>query len=109
MDLLLERIVGFILALLLLYSVYNLFNVLKNKETALSMVFLHTERISTLFGILVLSSMFTVITGVLYAQGSVPLLVEVSLNINVLLLLIFTYFLQKLMKGCTGKKMVEDT
>jgi hypothetical protein len=109
MDLLLERIVGFILALLLLYSVYNLFNVLKNKETALSMVFLHNDRISTLFGILVLSSMFTVITGVLFAQGSVPLLVEVFLNINVLLLLIFTYFLQKLMKGHTVKNKMEDT
>lgn len=108
MDLLLERIVGFILALLLLYSVYNLFNVLKNKETALSMVFLHTERISTLFAILVLSSMFTVITGVLYAQGSVPLLVEVSLNTNVFLLLIFTYFLQKLMKGHSEMNKVED-
>ncbi|MDP2835859.1 MAG: hypothetical protein Q8N97_02645 [Methanobacteriaceae archaeon] len=97
------------MALLLLYSLYNLFNVLKNKETALSMVFLHNKRISTLFGILVLSSMFTVITGVLYAQGSVPLLVEVSLNINVALLLIFTYFLQKLMKVRTGKTEVEDT
>ncbi len=109
MDLLLERILGFILALLLLYYVYNLFSVLKNKETALSMVFLHTDKISSLFGILVLSSIFTVITGVLYAQGSGPLWVEVSLNTNVFLLLIFTYYLQKIMKGNTGKNKMEDS
>ncbi len=109
MDLLIERILGFILALLLLYYVYNLFSVLKNKETALSMVFLHTEKISSIFGILVLSSMFTVITGVLYVQGSGLLLVEVSLNTNVFLLLIFTYYLQKIMKGHTGKNKMEDS
>lgn len=103
MDLLIERIIGFILAILLLYSVYNLFNVLKNEETSLSMIFLNKNKISGLFGILVLSSIFTVLTGVLYAEGSVPLLVEVSLNINVFLLLVFTYLLQKLMQVNTKK------
>lgn len=94
-----ERIIGFILAILLLYSAVKLIKVLKYKETALSMVFLHKKRIKSLFAIMVIASIFTFLTGLLYIMDINVLLVETALNINVFCLFVFTYLLQKLMKG----------
>jgi hypothetical protein len=94
-----ERLLGFILALLLFYSAYKLLKVLENRETALSMVFLHKKRIKFLFILLVISSFFTFLTGLFYVLSFDVLVVEVVLDLNVLVLFIFTYLLQKIMKG----------
>lgn len=94
-----ERIIGFILAILLLYSAIKLIKVLKNKETALSMIFLHKKRIKSLFLVLIIASFFTFLTGLLYMMEINVLLVEIALDINVFCLFIFTYFLQELMSG----------
>lgn len=94
-----QRVVGLILALALLYSSYSLIRVLGDRETALSMVFLHKKRIKLLFGLLVLASFFTFLTGLAYVMGLDVLVVEIILDINVFLLFVFTYLLQKVMKG----------
>jgi hypothetical protein len=94
-----ERVLGFILAILLFFSAYKLLNVLRYSETALSMVFLHKKRIKSLFALLVLASFFTFLTGLCYVTGQSVLVVEVVLDINVFILFIFTYLLQKIMRG----------
>ncbi|MCK9151851.1 hypothetical protein [Methanobacterium alcaliphilum] len=95
----LQRVIGLILAGLLFYSAIKLINVLKTKETALSMIFLHKKRVKSLFALLVFASLFTFLTGLLYIMDINVLFVETALGINVFILFVFTYLLQKLMKG----------
>jgi hypothetical protein len=94
-----QRLFGFLIGLILFYTAYKLLNVLKNKEIAISMVFLHKERVINLFGILVASTLITFITGLVYVFMGNSIIVELLLNLNAVILLIFTFFLQKLMGG----------
>lgn len=93
------RLFGFIVGLMLFYYAFRLFNALKSKEIALSMVFLHKDRIINLFGLLVLASLLTFIVGIFFVMDVSPLVVEPILDLNALALLIFTFLLQKLMGG----------
>jgi hypothetical protein len=95
----LQRLFGFIIGLLLFFAALKLLNALKNKEMAISMVFLHKERVINLFGLLVISTLITFITGLVYVFMGNSILVELLLDLNALILLIFTFFLQKLMRG----------
>jgi hypothetical protein len=94
-----QRLFGFIVGLLLFYVTFKLLNALKNKEIALSMVFLHKKRIINLFGLIVISGFITFVTGLIYVFMGNSILVELLLDLNALVLLIFTFFLQKLMRG----------
>lgn len=94
-----QRLFGFIIGLLLFFTALKLINVLKNKEIAISMVFLNKERVINLFGLLVLSTLITFITGLIYVFMGNGIIVELLLDLNALFLLIFTFFLQKLMRG----------
>jgi hypothetical protein len=94
-----ERILGLILGLLLFYSALKLLKALENKEIALSMVFLHKKRITNLFGLLVIYALLTFLTGLVFVFMGNSIIVEILLNLNALVLLIFTFLLQKLMRG----------
>lgn len=94
-----ERLFGFLIGLLLFYSAYKLFNVLKNKEIAISMVFLHKKRVINLFGLLVISGLLSFITGLVFVFIGNSIFVELLLNLNAVVMLIFVTFLQKIMKG----------
>lgn len=94
-----ERLLSFILILALFYSAYQLFKTLKNKEIALSMVFLHKKRVINLFGLLVVAALFIFLTGLSFVILGGGLIVEILLTLNALALFIFTFSLQKLMKG----------
>ncbi len=94
-----QRVLGLILALALFYSSYGLIRVLRDRETALSMVFLHKKRIKLLFALLVVASFFTFLTGLAYVMSLDVMIVEIILDFNVFLLFVFTYLLQKVMKG----------
>ncbi|NYB52887.1 MAG: hypothetical protein HVN35_10075 [Methanobacteriaceae archaeon] len=94
-----QRGVGFTLGLLLFYTTLKLLNALKNKEIAMSMVFLHKKRVINLFGLLVMSTLITFITGLVYVFLGNSIIVELLLDLNALILLMFTFFLQKLMRG----------
>jgi len=98
-----ERILGFIFGVLLFYFALRLLNELKNKEIALSMVFLQKNRITNLFGLLVLSAIFGLLSGFDYALLSNTVITEILLDLDALFLLIFTYSLQKLMRGDESK------
>lgn len=98
-----ERLFGLIVGILLVYSALKLLNELKNKEFAISMVFLHKKRIINLFGLLVIAAFFTFLTGITFVIFGNSLFVEVSLNLTALTLLIFTFSLQRLMSGVEGK------
>jgi len=97
--LILERLIGVILGVVLFYSAFKLINELKNKEIALSMVFLHQKRIINLFGVLVVAAFITMITGMVFVFLGNSILVEVLLDLNAFFLLIFTFYLQKTMRG----------
>lgn len=94
-----QRLFGFTLGLLLFYATFKLLKSLKNKEIALSMVFLHEKRIIKLFGLIVISGFLTFITGFIYATIGNSVLIELLLDLNALIMLIFIFFLQKLMRG----------
>jgi hypothetical protein len=95
----LQRLFGFIIGLLLFFAALKLLNALKNKEIAISMVFLHKRRVINLFGLVVISSILTFITGMVYVFMGNGINVEILLDSNAFVLLIFTFFLQKLMRG----------
>jgi hypothetical protein len=97
--LIIQRIIGLFLGILLFYSAFKLFNELKNKEIALSMVFLHQQMIIKLFGLLIVAAFFTMLTGIIFVFLGNSILVEILLDLNALVLLIFTFLLQRLMKG----------
>jgi hypothetical protein len=101
--LIIQRVLGLILAILLFYSAIRLIKVLKNKEIALSMVFLHKQRITNLFGLLVIAALFTFLTGLVFVFLGNGIIPEILVNLNVLVLLIFTFSLQKLMRGDENK------
>jgi hypothetical protein len=101
--LIIQRLLGFLLGILLFYSAFRLFNVLKNKEIALSMVFLHKKRVINLFGLLVLAALFTFLTGFVFVFFGNSILVEILLDLNAFALLIFTFSLQKIMRGDINK------
>jgi len=94
-----ERLIGVVLGVVLFYSAFKLINELKNKEIALSMVFLHQNRIIKLFGVLVVVAFFTMLTGIVFVFFGNSILVEILLDLNAFFLLIFTFFLQKTMRG----------
>jgi len=98
-----QRLIGVILGLLLFYSAFKLLRVLQNKEIALSMVFLNQKRIINLFGLLVIAAFFTFLTGLDYIFLGNSIIVEILLDLNALTLLIFTFLLQKLMRGDDNK------
>jgi hypothetical protein len=98
-----QRLIGVILGILLFYSAFKLLKVLQNKEVALSMVFLNQKRIINLFGLLVIAAFFTFLTGLDYVFLGNSISVEILLDLNALTLLIFTFLLQKLMKGDENK------
>ena len=95
-----QRLFGAIIGIFLFISVYRLFKTLENKEIALSMVFLQKNRIINLFGVLVIAGLLTFLTGVFFGNS---IIVEILLDLNALTLLIFTFLLQKLMKGDDNK------
>lgn len=97
--LIIERLIGVILGLLLFYSAFMLFNELKNKEIALSMVFLHQKRIINLFSVLIGAAFFTMLTGIVFVFFGNSIVVEILLDLNALFLLIFTFYLQRTMRG----------
>ena len=94
-----QRLFGFFLGVFLVYSTLKLLNELKNKEIAISMVFLHKKRVINLFGLLVISGFITWITALFFVFIGNNIFVELLLNLNAVVLLIFVYFLQKIMKG----------
>jgi hypothetical protein len=97
--LIIQRLIGVILGILLLVVSFKLFYGLKNKDVALSMIFLHEERIINLFRVLILSGIFTVLTGIVYVFFGNSIIVEILLDLNALTLLIFTFSFQKVMGG----------
>ncbi len=101
MDLILiiQRVLGLIVAVLLFYSAIRLISVLKNKEIALAMVFLHKKRIINLFGLLVIAAFFTFLTGFVFVFLGNGIIPEILVNLNALVLLIFAFLLQRLMRG----------
>jgi hypothetical protein len=94
-----QRLFGFIVGLLLFYTALKLLNELKNKEIAISMVFLHKKRAINLFGLLVISGLISILTGLFFVFMGNNITVELLLDLNAIVLLIFTYSLQKIMKG----------
>jgi len=98
-----QRLIGAIIGIFLFISVYRLFKTLENKEIALSMVFLQKNRIINLFGVLIIAGLLTFLTGVVFVFFGNSIIVEVLLDLNALTLLIFTFLLQKLMKGDDNK------
>jgi hypothetical protein len=102
MDLLyvfIQRILGALLGLLLFYSALKLIKVLRNKEIAVSMVFLQKNKIINLFGLLVVSGFLIFITGLYFTLIGNSIVVEILLDLTALILLIFTLYLQKIMGG----------
>lgn len=97
--LIIQRLIGVLIGVMLFYSAYKLFNELKNKEIALSMVFLHQKRIINLFGVLIVAAFFTMITGIIFVFFGNSIIVEILLDLNALFLLIFTFYLQRTMRG----------
>ena len=98
-----QRLIGAILGLALVYSAFMLIKVLKNKEFALSMVFLNKNRIINLFGLLVIATFSIFLTGLDDVFFGNSISVEILLDLNALILLIFTFSIQKLMKGDESK------
>jgi len=96
---LIQRIIGVLLGILLFYYAFKLFNELKNKEIALSMVFLHQKKVINLFGVLIIAALFTMLTGIIFVFFGNSIVVEVLLDLNALSLLIFTFYLQRTMNG----------
>ena len=94
-----ERLLGVVLGVVLFYSAFKLINALKNKEIALSMVFLHQKRIINLFGVLVVAAFFTMLTGIVFVFLGNSIVVEILLDLNAFFFLIFTFYLQKTMRG----------
>ena len=101
--LIIQRLLGVLIGILLFISAFRLFKTLENKEIALSMVFLHKDQILNLFGLLVLAGLLIFLTGLVYVFFGNSISVEILLDLNALTLLIFTFSLQKLMKGDDGK------
>ena len=97
--LIIQRLIGVIIGILLFYSAFRLFKALQNKEIALSMVFLNNKRIINLFGLLVIAAFLTFLTGLDYVFFGNSISVEILLDLNAFTLLIFTFLLQKLMRG----------
>ncbi|MDY9922344.1 hypothetical protein [Methanobacterium sp.] len=98
-NLLVERLLGFILGLILFYAALKLFNELKNKEIAISMVFLHKNRMIIIFSLLFISGLLSFITGLIYVFIGNGIYVERLLNLNAFVLLIFVFSLQRIMNG----------
>jgi len=98
-NLLVERLIGFILGLLLFYAALKLLNELKNKEIAISMVFLHKNRMIIIFSLLFISGFLSFLTGLIYVFIGNGIYVERLLNLNAVVLLIFVVSLQRIMKG----------
>jgi hypothetical protein len=101
--LIIQRLIGTIIGVALVYSAFKLFTVLKNKEIALSMVFLNKKRIINLFGLLVIGAFSIFLTGLDYVFFGNSISVEILLDLNALILLIFTFSLQKVMRGDESK------
>jgi hypothetical protein len=78
---------------------FKLLKALKNKEIALSMVFLHEKRIINLFGLTVISALLTFFTGLSYVFLGNSVFIELLLDLNALVMLLFIFFLQKIMRG----------
>ena len=98
-----QRLFGAIIGIFLFISVYRLFKTLENKEIALSMVFLQKKGIINLFGVLIIAGLLTFLTGLVFVFFGNSIIVEILLDLNALTLLIFTFLLQKLMKGDDNK------
>ncbi|HII84705.1 MAG TPA: hypothetical protein HA271_07735 [Methanobacterium subterraneum] len=94
-----QRLLGFILGLLLFYAALKLLNELKNKEIAISMVFLHKNRMIIIFSLLFISGLLSFVTGLIYVFIGDGLYIERLLNLNAFVLLIFVVSLQRIMKG----------
>jgi len=101
--LIIERILGFIFGVLLFYSALRLISGLKNKEIAVSMVFLQKKRITNLFGLVAIAAFFGLLSGSYYVLVANNVIVEIFLDLDALGLLIFTFSLQKLMRGDESK------
>ncbi len=101
--LIIQRLLGVLIGILLFISAFRLLKTLENKEIALSMVFLHKNKIIELCGLLVLAGSFIFLTGFVYVFFGNSIVVEILLDLNALILLIFTFSLQKLMMGGDGK------
>ena len=98
-NLFVGRLIGFILGLLLFYAALKLLNELKNKEIAISMVFLHKNRMIIIFSLLVISGLLSFVTGLIYVFIGNGIFIERLLNLNAVVLLIFVVSLQRIMKG----------
>jgi len=98
-SLFIERMLGFILALILVYYAFALFKTLENKEIAISMVFLHKKQAINLFGLLVVAAVFIFLTGFYFIIASGGLIDDVLLDLDAFTLLLFTYLMNRLMKG----------
>ena len=98
-NLLVQRLLGFILGLVLFYAALKLLNELKNKEIAISMVFLHKNRMIIIFSLLFISGLLTFVTGLIYVFIGNGIYIERLLNLNAVVLLIFVVSLQRIMKG----------
>ena len=98
-NLFVGRLIGFIIGLLLFYAALKLLNELKNKEIAISMVFLHKNRMIIIFSLLVISGLLSFVTGLIYVFIGNGIFIERLLNLNAVVLLIFVVSLQRIMKG----------
>lgn len=101
--LLVQRFIGLIIGILLVYSSIKLLNELQNKEYAISMVFLHKKRIINLFGLFVVAAFLIFLSGYIFVFFGDSIFVEISLDLTALILLIFTFSLQRLMRGVEGR------
>lgn len=93
------RLFGIIIGLLLFYYAFRLFRTLENKELAISMIFLHKKRAINLFGLLVVAAIFIFLTGIDFIVEGGGLDNDILLDLDALTLLVFTFLLNKLMKG----------
>lgn len=98
-NLLVQRLLGFTLGLVLFYAALKLLNELKNKEIAISMVFLHKNRMIIIFSLLFISGLLSFVTGLIYVFIGNGIYIERLLNLNAVVLLIFVVSLQRIMKG----------
>ena len=98
-NLFVGRLIGFIIGLLLFYAALKLLKELKNKEIAISMVFLHKNRMIIIFSLLVISGLLSFVTGLIYVFIGNGIFIERLLNLNAVVLLIFVVSLQRIMKG----------
>lgn len=89
MDLLLtiNRVLGLIMGVFMIYFCTRILASLRERELAISMIFLRSRAAMVFFLLIFISSIFTVAVALTFATGQGEVTVEALLNINALFLL----------------------